>query len=557
MPDIIKLQRTLAQVALSHPNKRFNDLYGLVRNPEWLSTALASVLHNDGAQTAGIDGITKNNLEDESKRQELVSMIAQRMCDGTYRPQPVRRVYIPKTNGKLRPLGIPTITDRMVQEALRMVIEPIYESKFLPCSYGFRPRLSTMDAIKQLQLLVDKNHRYYWLVEGDIKGCFDNIPHKLLLATLEETIEDRKIIRLVRHMLAAGYVEKGRIYTPNCGTPQGGIVSPLFANIYLHKMDAEWQRRYRSGTAWERVKIRRTGKGLVQLVRYADDFLLLTNGTEDQANDLKEEFRQILVDMGLELSAEKTLVTHINDGVNFLGFTMRRQQMRKRLGRYAVYVRPTEKNVVSLKAKVNDILATTDKDVVNTIRALNMLLTGWANYYRHVASYRERTHIQNWLYHHFYGWLHKKHGHEKTYEELWDLYRKVDRRGWKNWGCEGIFLVVLPRDIRFKRYLREKRQHPYLACDEKSQEITIQEETPLPVGTWDGKTTQNRYAVVRLQRIREVGYRCEECKRGPYPANKLHAHHPMGKQPDTWQVIQILCEDCHKKTASFGRKKDS
>src|SRR5262249_16186230 len=154
-------------------------LYGLVRDVYWLRTSLEAILSNDGAKTPGVDGMTKEYLEGERSRALLVERIARELREGYYRPSPVRRIYIPKANGKLRPLGIPTIADRMVQECLRMVLEPIYESHFMPCSYGFRPGRSTMDAIKRLDSLVNQNH-FYWVVEGDIEGCFDTIPHKRL-----------------------------------------------------------------------------------------------------------------------------------------------------------------------------------------------------------------------------------------------------------------------------------------------------------------------------------------------------------------------------------------
>jgi len=239
MPSIIGMQQALARKALYQPYSRFSDIYGLVRDESWLSAALFSILQHEGAAVPGIDGVTKTHLDSDTKRARLVAAIARQLREGTYRPSPVRRVCVPKADGRLRPVGIPTITDRMVQESLRMTLEPIYEGRFLPCSFGFRPRQSTMDVIRQLTTLMNAQGHYYWVMSGDIDGCFDNIPHGKLLETIAETIDDRRVIQLIRLMLVAGYEENGRIRTPNCGTSQGGVISPLLANIYLHQMDQE------------------------------------------------------------------------------------------------------------------------------------------------------------------------------------------------------------------------------------------------------------------------------------------------------------------------------
>ncbi len=551
MPSIIAMQQILAKKALYQPNHRFNDLYGLVRDPIWLRVALESILLNDGAKTAGTDGITEEHLRGEEARAQLAKGIAQQLKDGSYRPTPVRRVYIPKQNGKLRPLGIPTIADRMVQETLRMVLEPIWESYFQPCSYGFRPERSTMDAMRQLQVLTNKSHRYYWVVEGDIKGCFDNIPHEKLLHVLAEKVADQRLLTLIRRMLAAGYEEGGRVHTPNCGTPQGGVVSPLLANIYLHKMDEAWRARYSIGDQNARHKVRKNGRGLVQLIRYADDFLVLTNGERAQAEALKEEFRQILDGLGLELSTDKTLITHVNDGFDFLGFHCQRKPVPHRGGGYALYIEPTEKNCQRLRDRIREILATTNEDVVNKIRAVNMVLRGWANYYRHVQSSRARHQLDHWVWWAILGWLNRKHGRKLGRRELYDLYIRRDRKGWRNWTSQGISVLIMSRDIGYTMYMREPAQHPYL---NQATSLLIRDEEPLSADSWRGTSSQNRYAIARLQRAKEVGYKCEACG-GTFPLAELDAHHPRGKESkDTIHEIQILCRECHKKTPSYGSR---
>jgi len=549
------MQQALARKALSQPNNRFQDLYGLVRNEVWLRTALESVLGNKGARTPGIDGITKEKLESEEARGKLVKKVAGELQDGRYAPEPVVRTYIPKANGKLRPLGIPTLTDRMVQECLRMVFEPIYESRFLPFSYGFRPGRRTMDAIVRIQHLANESVRYFWVVEGDITGCFDNIPHDKLLENLAQTIDDRRLLRLVRGMLAAGYVEEGRLYTPNRGTPQGGVVSPLLANIYLHEMDVIWDRKYTDLTQYRRYQIRKAGGGNVKLVRYADDFLLMTNGKKQQAQEIKDEAALILDHLGLQLSVEKTLVTHVNDGFTFLGFHLQRERLPQDPTRYGMIVTPTERNVKRFQDKIEKILEDLSADVRNKIKALNPVLRGWASYYRHVASYDVRHKLDTWMWHRFLIWLRWKHGNTIGKQALYAMYNTRDQKGWLNWGYGGEHLVVMQRDIRWERYLERKIPHPYL---DSQGSLILQDEQPIEPGvTWDGTSSQNHYAIARLRRMREVNFTCENCHRGPLPIAALHAHHPQGKSdPQFWRVITILCEDCHKKTPSYGVNTD-
>lgn len=566
MPRISPIQQALARTALEQPNKRFEDLYGLVRDPMWLYTSLLGILDNKGADTPGVDGVTRRKLlDDDFACANLVERIAREMKDDTYRPSPVRRVYIPKPDGRQRPLGIPTIADRMVQESLRMVLEPIYESCFYPLvSYGFRPGRSCHDVVNRALTLTNASTKAWWVVEGDIKGCFDNIPHKKLLQVLAQKVADRRLLRLIRLMLAAGYVEEGKTYRPNIGTPQGGVVSPLLANIYLHEMDTAWFEKYgdppwrekwSDGRMVRHSRPRVLGEQSVFLIRYADDFLLLTNGTKADAYSLKSEFGDILTAMGLELSQAKTAVTHVNDGFDFLGFHFQRRVTPK-TGKWQMHVTPTTKNVKRLIDKVGYILTSVDEDLANKLRALNALLRGWGNYYRHVESSRTRKGLDSWLWYRVLNWVCRKHQCSK--HDARELYYENhrDRKGWKNWGVRGVSLHKLSRDTSFKVHPRCKWNHPYLASS-KAPSLVIQDPNPLPQEeVWDGASAQNSYAIARLQAIEEAGHRCQVCGNGPYPIPLIDAHHLYGKgTPKQDRHIVVMCRDCHKKTPSYGRNK--
>ncbi len=317
--EIAKVQKSLATKALYQPTHRFSDLYRYLRNMNWLESARSAILSNDGAKTPGVDGINGKDLS-AAEWVTILNQTVEDLQEGKYCPMPVKRVYIPKANGKLRPLGIPTVRDRLVQEALRMVLEPIYESHFLPCSHGFRPGHSTMTAISQIQRLCSEAGKYFWIVEGDIKGCFDNISHEKLIHVIRKRIADERLLALIWAFLKAGYLEEEILHTPKMGTPQGGIASPLLANAYLHEMDRYWQERYNSMSTRQRERRRKEGKGNVQLVRYADGFLVLTNGPKAVAEGLKQEFGDFLQGLELTLSPDKTVITHVNDGFDFLGF---------------------------------------------------------------------------------------------------------------------------------------------------------------------------------------------------------------------------------------------
>lgn len=553
--EIANIQKLLATKAQYQREHQFKDLYRYVKNRDWLEKAKQNILKNKGANTPGIDGVKGRDLT-EKEWQDLLEQTLQELQDGTFEPMPVRRTYIPKANGKLRPLGIPTIKDRVVQEILRMLLEPIYESHFLKCSHGFRPERSTMTAIDRVQYLANKVRKYYWVVEGDIQGCFDNIPHDKLIQAIRKVIVDEKLLALIWKFLKAGYEENQSVYHPDTGTPQGGIMSPLLANIYLHEMDKIWQDRYQNLTNHQKQRRRQTGQGNIELVRYADDFLIMTNGTKATTETAKAEFAKILQEMELRLSPEKTLITHLNDGLEFLGFHIQRRNRLSKVNEKALYTTATKRNMQRYKEKIRKLLADTHGDIVNKIRAVNRVVRGWGNYYRHVQSARVRQTLDHWTYLAMFQWLFRKHGGNVGKKQLYTQYIVLNARGSKVLGYGTVHLARMG-SIPYERYLKPKGgiQNPYLTA--KTACPTLATDDPLEEETWDGTSTQSPYALIRQDLLMQSGSICHDCRQ-KFPDYQLHAHHIQspkegGKHRNS--NLRLLCPSCHQKTESYGRGK--
>ena len=264
---------------------------------------------NKGARSAGVDGIAARSipagggpfldgLRDDLKARRFV-------------PTPVRERMIPKSGGKLRRLGIPTVSDRVVQAVLKLVLEPIFEADFKPCSYGFRPNRRAQDAIAEIHFLGTRPRNYEWVFEADIAACFDEISHSALMGRVRRRIGDKRVLRLVKAFLTAGILSEDGVNRGTItGTPQGGILSPLLANIALSVLDEHFTRKWEAlGPEWTRIKHRRAGGATMRLVRYADDFVVMVHGTRDDADALWDEVADVLAPMGLRLSVEKTRVS--------------------------------------------------------------------------------------------------------------------------------------------------------------------------------------------------------------------------------------------------------
>ena len=327
------MQAKLHRWAVADPGRRFDDLFNFVHDPATLRMAFARVASNTGRDTPGVDGWTVAAVEETVGVAGFLDDLRAQVKDGSFRPLPVRQRLIPKGHGsgKLRSLGIPTIADRVVQAALKLVLEPIFEADFMPVSYGFRPKRRAHDAIAEIQLF--GTHGYRWVLDADIEACFDRISHSGLLDRVRMRVKDKRVVALVKAFLKAGILtELGEKQDTPTGTPQGGILSPLMANIALSVLDEHLHRPWQPGgtMSTRSQRERRRAKGLPnwRIVRYADDFAVLGDGNQADVEALREQISGVLATMGLTFSEAKTRVVHMSEGFDFLGFHI--QWKRKR-----------------------------------------------------------------------------------------------------------------------------------------------------------------------------------------------------------------------------------
>ncbi|GAA5005876.1 group II intron reverse transcriptase/maturase [Actinopolymorpha pittospori] len=406
------MQAKLHRWAAADPGRRFDDLFNFVHDPATLAAAWDRVAGNTGARTAGVDGATAAQIEVEIGLSVFLDEVATELRAGTFRPLPVRQRMIPKAGGKLRALGIPTVKDRLVQAALKLVLEPIFEADFEPCSYGFRPLRRAHDAIAEIQRY--GTHGYRWVLDADIEACFDRIDHAALMDRVRLRVKDKRVLGLVKAFLKAGVMtETGHREDSDTGTPQGGILSPLLANIALSVLDEHLMRPWRSGgeqgTASRRATRRGKGHPTWRIVRYADDFVVVVHGTRRHVEALREEVAHVLAPLGLRLSPAKTQIVHMSDGFDFLGFHI---QWRRKPGtnRWHVYTFIADRPIQSLKDKIR---ALTNKrsqaDPRQTLIRLNQIMRGWSNYFKHAVCKHVFSTLENFVWRRVIRWLVTRH----------------------------------------------------------------------------------------------------------------------------------------------------
>ncbi len=369
---------------------------------------------NRGKNTAGVDKVTVKTPE---ARGRLVDYL---MTFQPWKARPAKRVYIPKANGKLRPLGIPTVIDRCLQARVKNALEPVWEARFEGTSYGFRPGRSAHDAIGKIYMLARPNKRKKWIVDADIKGAFDNINHDFLLQTIG-AVPGRS---LIQQWLKAGYVDKNALHDTEAGTPQGGVISPLLANIALHGLEKALGVKH---------NIRGEIIGPRAVVRYADDFVVCCETRED-AEKVVDLLKEWLAKRGLRLSDEKTRIVHLTEGFDFLGFNIRHYKEESTATGYKLLIKPSDDAVKRIKAKLRDEwMRMRGSNVQATLKTLNPIVRGWANYYRGVVASETFSKLDNWMFTREVRYVRSTHPTKPTYWTTARYWGKLNKERQDHW----------------------------------------------------------------------------------------------------------------------------
>jgi len=493
---ISEMQSKLARWSSEDKERKFDRLLRMIANRSWLQEAARVTLASSGAKTPGVDNIDKQAMERNLQHQ--LEMIRCELLAGNYQPQPAKRVYIPKANGKQRPLGIPTLRDRIVQRAMLMAMESIWESDFHRLSYGFRPERSVHHAIRtvKFQLQDSANTSGRWVIEGDLASYFDTVHHKLLMKCVRRRIRDVRFLSLLWRFIKAGHVDQGLFRAASNGVPQGGVISPLLSNIMLNEFDQWLENKYLSNKArrdrgyWNNSIKRQRPIALaesrqwlpaVAYCRYADDFVIVVKGNKVHAEIIREECRALLEDkLKLTLNMEKTHITHVNDGFVFLGHRIIRKRGPRGTIRPVTTV-PRDKFRNFAHKLVKELTGNYSKNKIDMVESLNRKLAGWANFYQFTdytaVVYGKLDRIIFWKLAH---WLARKY--RVSIKSLMRQWIRRPAKGkakiWQLFGRSGsgnlcgitLRRLVTSRKAQFR--WRKPETNPYIIREEERNTVT-------------------------------------------------------------------------------------
>jgi RNA-directed DNA polymerase len=502
-------------------------VYLLTHSFSGRALAILRVVTNSGARTPGVDGILWNTPEAKTAAFST-------LCRHGYQPQPLHRVYIPKSNGKMRPLGIPTMTDRAMQALYLLGLDPIEETQADGNSYGFRLGRCCADALEQCHKILSKPHAAEWILEGDIKSCYDRISHDWLL---DHVPMDRDILR---KWLKAGFLEKNVLFATTEGTPQGGIISPALANRTLDGLEDLLTRHYARTT-------RQRSLNKVHLVRYADDFII--TGTSEVLLDygVKPLVAQFLAERGLELSHEKTRITHSEDGFDFLGQTVRRYRDGK------VLLKPSKKSVKTFLAKIREVIREQGGHgtVGELIQSLNAKIKGWTMYHRHASSKRAFRFVDSRIFRMLWRWCRRRHPNKSG-----------------KWIKEKYFKRIANRDWVFTGSLRDRDGKVHAICLMAAAGVPFVRHGKIKGAAnphdpaWEGYFEERLLRKMRSTRLgqgqvfylwsRQQG-RCRMCGQLLQEEELWHLHHLVRRThggDDGLDNLELLHDNCHRQRHS-------